>query len=100
MHGGPASTPNYHLKPDFSDELPFDGLLGQFSYENQFTTVISPGRVRFTRWVIALYNERDTREQHSKEGRNAVNWTRPSCRSLHNSAVRLQLQRSPTTWLI
>jgi hypothetical protein len=27
--------------------------------------------------VVAFYNQRGTAEQHSKEGKNAVTWTRP-----------------------
>ena len=30
-------------------------------------------------------------EQHIKEGKNAINWTRLSCRKFRNNAVRLQL---------
>ena len=32
-----------------------------------------------------------TAEQHIKEGKNAINWTRLSCRKFRNNAVRLQL---------
>jgi hypothetical protein len=41
--------------------------------------------------VVAFYNQRGTAEQHIKEGKNAINWTRLSCHSLRNNAVRLQL---------
>jgi hypothetical protein len=41
--------------------------------------------------VAAFYNQRGTAEQHIKEGKNAVNWTRLSCRTFRNNAVRLQL---------
>ena len=34
---------------------------------------------------------RGTAEQHIKEGKNAINWTRLSCRKFRNNAVRLQL---------
>ena len=37
------------------------------------------------------YNHRGTAEQHIKEGKNAINWTRLSCRKFRNNAVRLQL---------
>ncbi len=32
-----------------------------------------------------------TAEQHIKEGKHAINWTRLSCHSFRNNAVRLQL---------
>ena len=41
--------------------------------------------------VVAFYNQRGTAEQWIKEGKNAIKWTRLSCRSLRNNAVRLQL---------
>ncbi len=41
--------------------------------------------------VVAFYNQRGTAEQHIKEGKNAINWTRLSCHSLRNNAVGLQL---------
>jgi Transposase DDE domain group 1 len=41
--------------------------------------------------VVAFYNQRSTAEQHIKEGRNAVKWTRLSCRTFAANAVRLQL---------
>ena len=41
--------------------------------------------------VVAFYNQRGTAEQHIKEGKNAIKWTRLSCRSFRNNAVRLQL---------
>jgi Transposase DDE domain group 1 len=41
--------------------------------------------------VIAFYNQRGTAEQWIKEGKNAVKWTRMSCRSMAANAVRLQL---------
>ena len=41
--------------------------------------------------VVAFYNQRGTAEQHIKEGKNAINWTRLSCHSFRNNAVRLQL---------
>ena len=40
---------------------------------------------------VAFYNHRGTAEQHIKEGKNAINWTRLSCRKFRNNAVRLQL---------
>ncbi len=41
--------------------------------------------------VVAFYNQRGTAEQWIKEGKNAVRWTRLSCRRFRNNAVRLQL---------
>ncbi len=41
--------------------------------------------------VVAFYNQRGTAEQHIKEGKNAVTWTRLSCHSFKANAVRLQL---------
>lgn len=41
--------------------------------------------------VVAFYNQRGTAEQWIKEGKNAVTWTRLSCRRFAANAVRLQL---------
>ena len=41
--------------------------------------------------VVAFYNQRGTAEQHIKEGKNAIKWTRLSCRMFDHNAVRLQL---------
>ena len=41
--------------------------------------------------VTLFYNQRGTAEQHIKEGKNAVMWTRLSCRRFAANAVRLQL---------
>ncbi len=41
--------------------------------------------------VVAFYNHRGTCEQYIKEGKNAIKWTRLSCRSFAANAVRLQL---------
>src|SRR6266853_284517 len=41
--------------------------------------------------VVAFYNHRGTCEQYIKEGKGAIKWTRPSCRSFAANAVRLQL---------
>ncbi len=41
--------------------------------------------------VVAFYNRRGTAEQHIKEGKNAINWTRLSCHGFRNNEVRLQL---------
>ena len=41
--------------------------------------------------VVAFYNERGTAEQHIKGGKNALKWTRLSCRKFRNNEVRLRL---------
>jgi len=41
--------------------------------------------------IVAFYNRRGTAEQYIKEGKNAIKWTRLSCRSFAANAVRLQL---------
>jgi len=41
--------------------------------------------------VLAFYNQRGTCEQYIKEGKNAIKWTRLSCRTFAANAVRLQL---------
>lgn len=46
---------------------------------------------RITERVLAFYNQRGTAEQHINEGKNAVKWTRLSCRRFNHNAVRLQL---------
>jgi hypothetical protein len=46
---------------------------------------------RSTERVTKFYQGRGTAEQYMKEGKNAINWTRLSCHSFRNNAVRLQL---------
>ena len=41
--------------------------------------------------VVGFYNHRGTAEQDIKEGKNAIKWTRLSCRKFRNNEVRLQL---------
>ena len=41
--------------------------------------------------VVAFYTHRGTAEQHIKEGKNAIKWTRLSWRGFRNNEVRLQL---------
>jgi DDE family transposase len=41
--------------------------------------------------IVAFYNKRGTCEQYIKEGKNAIKWTRLSCRTFAANAVRLQL---------
>jgi hypothetical protein len=42
-------------------------------------------------WIIRFYNQRGTVEQHIKEGKQAINWTRLSCKGMAQNEVRLQL---------
>ena len=37
--------------------------------------------------VVGFYNGRGTAEQHIKEGKSAVKWTRLSCRSMMANAA-------------
>jgi hypothetical protein len=41
--------------------------------------------------IVTFYNQRGTCEQYIKEGKNAIKWTRLSCRTFAANAVRLQL---------
>jgi uncharacterized protein YhhL (DUF1145 family) len=41
--------------------------------------------------VIGFYNRRGTAEQHIREGKYAIRWTRLSCRRFRDNEVRLQL---------
>ena len=41
--------------------------------------------------MVAFYNQRGTAEQWIKEGKNAIRWTRLSCRRFGHNAVRPQL---------
>jgi len=41
--------------------------------------------------VVRFYNRRGTAEQWIKEGKNAVKWTKLSCRRFRDNAARLQL---------
>ena len=41
--------------------------------------------------MTKFYNGRGTAEQHIKEGKHAINWTRLSCHSFRSNEVRLQL---------
>lgn len=41
--------------------------------------------------VVKFYNGRGTAEQWIKEGKNAVNWTKLSCRIFKDNQTRLQL---------
>jgi len=50
------------------------------------------GRARSAKQVVAFYNQRGTCEWYIKEGKNAIEWTRLSCRTFAANAVRLQLQ--------
>ena len=44
-----------------------------------------------TKRVVRFYNRHGTAEQWIKEGKNAVKWTKLSCRRFKGNAVRLQL---------
>jgi hypothetical protein len=46
---------------------------------------------RPTKRVVRFYNRRGTAEQWIKEGKNAVKWTKLSCRWFKDNAARLQL---------
>jgi len=41
--------------------------------------------------VVAFYNQRGTAKQNIKEGKNAIVWTRLSCRKFRNNEMRPQL---------
>ena len=41
--------------------------------------------------IVAFYNQRGTCEQYIKEGKNAIKWTRLSCRTFAANTARLQL---------
>ncbi len=41
--------------------------------------------------VTWFYNQRGKAEQYIKEGKDAIEWTRLSCRKFRDNAVRLQL---------
>ena len=41
--------------------------------------------------MTKFYNGRGAAEQHIKEGKHAIYWTRLSCHSFRNNEVRLQL---------
>ena len=41
--------------------------------------------------LFRFYNQRGTAEQHIKEGKNAITWTRLSCKRFRDNEVRLQL---------
>ena len=47
--------------------------------------------IRPNKRVVKFYNGRGTAEQHIKEGKNAIRWTRLSCHAFRHNAVRLQL---------
>ena len=42
-------------------------------------------------WIIRFYNQYGTAEQHIKEGKEAINWTRLSCTGMAQNEVRLPL---------
>jgi len=46
---------------------------------------------RSAEWVTWFYDQRGKAEQYVNEGKNAIKWTRLSCRKFRGNAVRLQL---------
>ena len=42
-------------------------------------------------WIIYFYNQRGIAEQHIKHGKQAINWTRLSCKGMAQNEVRLPL---------
>jgi hypothetical protein len=46
---------------------------------------------RAAKRVVAFYNRRSTAEQWIKEGKNAIRWTRLSCRQFRHNTIRFQL---------
>ena len=50
--------------------------------------------------VVGFYNQRGTAEQWIKEGKNAVKWTRLSCRSFVNRLPTLTPDRRPILTLL
>ena len=52
--------------------------------------------------VVAFHNHRGTAEPYIREGKNAIKWTRLSCRKFRNNEVRLQLHAlacNPATFM-
>ena len=47
--------------------------------------------IRPNKRVVKFYNGRGTAEQHIKEGKNALRWTRLSCHAFRHNAVRLKI---------
>ena len=43
--------------------------------------------------IVAFYNQRGTCEQYIKEGKNAIKWTRLSCRTFAANTARLQINK-------
>jgi hypothetical protein len=74
-HGGSVATP---FERGWSGHRPYT-----FSTKRELRR--SPKR------VIKFYNGRGTAEQWIKEGKQALNWTRLSCRRFRDNQVRLQL---------
>lgn len=42
-------------------------------------------------WIIHFYNQHGPAEQHIKEGKQAITWTRLPCQGIAQNEVRLQL---------
>jgi hypothetical protein len=50
--------------------------------------------------IVAFYNQRGACEQYIKEGKNAIKWTRLSCRTFAANAAGLQLHALAYTSVI
>ena len=71
------------------------GSIGHLRLATNLCGVITPRQAaeRGTpRWWLSFYtNQRGKAEQYIKEGKNAIKWTRLSCRTFRDNAVQLQL---------
>lgn len=47
-------------------------------------------------WIIKLYNQRGTAERHIQEAKQAINWTRLSCRGMAQNECAFNFMRWPT----
>ena len=47
-------------------------------------------------WIIQFYNQRGTAEQHIKEGKQAINWTRLSCKGMAQNRSAFSFTHWPT----
>ena len=67
-------------------------LKGSFDYEVRWSKMrrLQP-LARSAEGIVAFYNQPGTCEQYIKEGKNALKWTRLSCRTFAANAARLQL---------
>ena len=56
-----------------------------------FDGSVAPETTHGDSYISKCYNGRGTAEQWIREGKNALRWTRLSCRAFRDNAVRLQL---------